>query len=240
MKIKDFLYRLHKPESASKEETTEMHNTIAETPFLSELDINQIHQDDSYKDISLQLHLSAQKEYVSDLNNEEVLYPTLDNAGIHSEQPIADSTPMSTLDSNSWDPGTARPSSSVSEQYSPLINEEEKVIYFVEESDFIKYLNTLPPCTIPTQLDEIEFPNIELAENKVGNKPDIHHETDELIKLSLDLNQGISSESLANLWVKQGRPDLAIQMFEKLAIEYPEKSATFAVKIEKLKTENSL
>ena len=74
----------------------------------------------------------------------------------------------------------------------------------------------------------------------MGNKPDIHHETDELIKSSLDLNQGISSESLANLWVKQGRPDLAIQMFEKLAIEYPEKSATFAVKIEKLKTENSL
>jgi hypothetical protein len=240
MKIKDFLYRLHKPESASKEETTEMHNTVAETPFLAELDINHIHEDKSYKDLSLQLHISAQKEYVSDLNNEDVLYPTHDDSGFQPELPIADSTPRSKSGSNSSDPGISIPSLSIAEQSPPQIKEDEKVIYFVEESDFIKYLNTLPPCTIPSNQDEVELPNIEFAESKVGSKPDIHHETDELIKSSLDLNQGISSESLANLWVKQGRPDLAIQMFEKLAIEYPEKSATFAVKIEKLKTENSL
>jgi hypothetical protein len=64
--------------------------------------------------------------------------------------------------------------------------------------------------------------------------------TEELIKSSLDLRENIASESLANLWVSQGRPDLAIQIFEKLLAEFPEKSSTFAAKIEKLKAEYSL
>ena len=48
-------------------------------------------------------------------------------------------------------------------------------------------------------------------------------------------DKGIISEPLANLLAKQGHNEEAIKMYEQLSLIFPEKSAFFAAKIEKLK-----
>jgi tetratricopeptide (TPR) repeat protein len=45
----------------------------------------------------------------------------------------------------------------------------------------------------------------------------------------------IISENLANILIKQGRVDKAIDMYEKLSLKFPEKSAYFASRIEDLR-----
>ncbi len=53
---------------------------------------------------------------------------------------------------------------------------------------------------------------------------------------SLILNDEVVSETLARLLVRQGHNDKAIQMYEKLILKYPEKVATFAAALQKLKS----
>ncbi len=239
MKLKEFLYRLHRPESISKEETTEMQHAVSSVPYLAELDTKGIHSKDSYADLNSQLHAIARQEYVSDLTSKDILLPVLPDPSIEPEH-------EEKRDNNNLINSENTPdylSSSTLDLSSNRMSSQHKVkreLFQVEISDFVTYLNTLPPCTIPIEKYQVDTSAMETVENNFNTIQDIHRETDELIKSSLDLNQGISSESLANLWAKQGRADLAIQMYEKLAVEYPEKSATFAVKIEKLKTDNSL
>ena len=52
---------------------------------------------------------------------------------------------------------------------------------------------------------------------------------------SVDEDNTIATETLANILARQGHFDKAIKMYEKLSIQYPEKSDTFAAKIEELK-----
>ncbi len=56
-----------------------------------------------------------------------------------------------------------------------------------------------------------------------------------LAEQSLAENEGLISETLANLLAHQGQNDKAIKMFERLMVKNPEKSAFFAAKIEELK-----
>ncbi len=60
--------------------------------------------------------------------------------------------------------------------------------------------------------------------------------------LAKDLSEGSSkapaglvSENLANIMLKQGKTDKAIEIYEKLIVKYPEKKSYFAEKIETLK-----
>ena len=105
----------------------------------------------------------------------------------------------------------------------------------MEESEFVKYLKTLPSCKPPSlkETDGLDRTTDSISDQNLK-------EADELIQKSLDLSQNVGSESLAKLWASQGKLDLAISMYQKLATEFPEKSATFAAKIENLKSENSL
>ena len=52
---------------------------------------------------------------------------------------------------------------------------------------------------------------------------------------SLSEDNTIATETLAGILERQGHFDKAIKMYEKLSLQYPEKSSTFAAKIEKLK-----
>ncbi|MHA6249274.1 hypothetical protein ACXYMU_15140 [Pontibacter sp. CAU 1760] len=48
------------------------------------------------------------------------------------------------------------------------------------------------------------------------------------------IKKGIASESLANIFVKQGKPRKAVKIYEQLILKYPEKKSYFAEQIEKL------
>ena len=55
-----------------------------------------------------------------------------------------------------------------------------------------------------------------------------------LIEKSLDTNEEIISETLAELFVLQGKKKKAIKMYQQLSLKFPEKSANFAAQIKKL------
>lgn len=102
-------------------------------------------------------------------------------------------------------------------------------LYPYEASGFIRYLENLPPCS----------PEPHTFPSDTGH-PGPLDEVNRLIEESLDPKAVMGSESLADLWARQGQYLEAISLYERLSLEYPEKSATFAAKIEKLKAENSL
>jgi len=59
--------------------------------------------------------------------------------------------------------------------------------------------------------------------------------TENLAESSTKLNENLLSESFAKILIQQGKKGMAIQIYEKLALKFPEKRAYFADLIEKLK-----
>ena len=51
---------------------------------------------------------------------------------------------------------------------------------------------------------------------------------------SITKEDGLASESLADIYIKQGKYDKAIDMFKKLSLRNPQKNAYFARKIEEV------
>jgi len=66
-------------------------------------------------------------------------------------------------------------------------------------------------------------------------KADKEISPEELAKKSLELNEEIVSETLAQIYEEQGRYDKAIRQYVKLSLLYPEKVSFFAARIKELK-----
>ena len=47
--------------------------------------------------------------------------------------------------------------------------------------------------------------------------------------------ENVDTEAMAEVWIKQGLPEKALKIYEKLSLLNPSKSSYFAVLIEKLK-----
>jgi hypothetical protein len=70
-----------------------------------------------------------------------------------------------------------------------------------------------------------------LSDQQSDDAPDLDH----LAAVSIAEKQGVASETLATLLARQGNFQKAIEMYERLILLFPEKSAYFAGQIEKLK-----
>lgn len=62
---------------------------------------------------------------------------------------------------------------------------------------------------------------------------------EELAKKSIDASETIVTETMAVVFEKQGKLDKAIAVYEKLLTKVPEKSSTFAARIEELKKQQN-
>ncbi|TPE45788.1 hypothetical protein [Pontibacter mangrovi] len=69
------------------------------------------------------------------------------------------------------------------------------------------------------------------ALNNVKMKPEPQ---EDLSLKSTKIKRGVASESLANIFLKQGKAKKAIKIYEQLILKYPEKKSYFAEQIEKL------
>ena len=71
--------------------------------------------------------------------------------------------------------------------------------------------------------------------------PETDEQTDKIIQHiaeSSNINTDVVTEAMAEVLVKQNKIEQAIEMYEKLSLNYPAKRAYFAAKIKSLKSEN--
>jgi hypothetical protein len=246
MLIDELLYHLHHPESLDQFDEETLRNLIHQYPYLESLKSVYFkksgNSSSSHRDLHEKLMDLTQVQFenhpdemmsvtVFDLQNNQT------GASDHSAMDSVKSAlkPSAELEATSdlyvqHAPGLAGPS------LSPYH------LYHYDESEFIRYLKTLSPCKVPPVHSAEETPHVkDLIVHRGDPNRDIHLEkTEQLIASSIDLKGEIVSESLANLWAEQGKPELAIQIFEKLIVTNPEKSSIFAAKIAKLKADFSL
>ncbi|HMP30285.1 MAG TPA: hypothetical protein PKD85_11840 [Saprospiraceae bacterium] len=98
----------------------------------------------------------------------------------------------------------------------------------VTKDDYTAWIFNLKP------IEGSNTENIIKLSKKTKKKSKIEAE----IERSIQIGEDIVSESLAELYTKQGHVERAIDMFQKLNLKYPEKSSYFAAKILELKSNN--
>lgn len=99
-----------------------------------------------------------------------------------------------------------------------------------------KNSNPVPePAPMAVNQQEIinKFINASEDLEKITIKDNVSAE--DLSKHSTSFEEAAVSETLANLFVKQGKKKLAIQAFKKLSLLYPDKKAYFATRIQEIK-----
>ena len=216
MKTEDLLYHLQHPESLDQLTLEEINRLISVYPYLESLKLvyeKKQGQDVSWAadlDLQSRLDLAAVRAYRHEQDG-SALEPVFD-------LPVESSPLSNGLKSHEKTPEAGSGVDAVSPAFQ---------LYPYEASDFIRFLENLPPCTPEPHPSTSEYP---------GPMDEVNR----MIEDSLDLKAVTGSESLADLWALQGQYRQAISLYERLSFEYPEKSATFAAKIEKLKAENSL
>jgi hypothetical protein len=254
MLIDELLYHLHHPESLDQFDEQTLKNLIHQYPYLESLKSvyfkksglsASMHQDlhEKLKDLTQVQFENHPGEMMTgtvfDLHTQNAVkasHSELDaskkdqNEGVDIRyEPLSQATPSYEFYADM----NARDQSGLPISTYPL--------YAYDESDFVQYLNTLSPCKVPQEYSNEDH---DQTKERITHSDDLvalqMEKTAQLIASSVDLREDIGSESLANLWAEQGKPDLAIQIYEKLIVTNPEKRSIFAAKIAKLKADFSL
>ena len=95
-----------------------------------------------------------------------------------------------------------------------------------------------------SEKDEIAEPN-DLISNFIKTEPKIRpqqskmYKPEDMAKLSVVEDHQIATETLANIYLKQGLKSRALEIFQQLILKYPEKSAYFAEKISEIQSEGT-
>jgi hypothetical protein len=128
---------------------------------------------------------------------------------------------------------------------------ETAAIYLNDRKKLFRYLNDIPEETFVQS--HVPVYRFELAEGETtGNAGHQNDIIDKFLneKPSFSIRAEASddseepaydpeiiSETLAEIYLKQGKTEIAISTYEKLCLKYPEKSTYFAARIEKIKKE---
>lgn len=118
------------------------------------------------------------------------------------------------------------------------------------KQDFFSWLDSLDeeeevPAPKPRKL-KMSAEASQLLENFIKNRPNISRIRTDVDRTEVHKSNPESTgfelvtESLANLHLKQGRPEKAIEIYEKLGLQNPQKFSYFAALIEKTKQEHNL
>jgi len=97
---------------------------------------------------------------------------------------------------------------------------------------------------IAVEKEEPVLSKEELIEMFIRDEPSISRPKSDFFdpvkvaKNSQEDQPGLVTETLARIHIQQGNIDKAIEIYRKLSLNFPEKSAYFAAQIEKLSTEN--
>ncbi|MCC7467371.1 MAG: hypothetical protein IT261_13915 [Saprospiraceae bacterium] len=97
---------------------------------------------------------------------------------------------------------------------------------------------TEPTLPVPPRVEKTFAPTPVFEEDDEETSretPKTNGIAQKLAEKSVSENQDVVSETLATLYAKQGYRDKAAQMYARLALLFPEKSAYFAAEIDKLK-----
>lgn len=105
------------------------------------------------------------------------------------------------------------------------------------EIDILDEINSFQDISFKTApksviLEKFLDPNTQKAPQ---NRPERHLTIDELGKKSNSDSNGLTTETLAIILEKQGKFEKAIEIYEKLMHQNPEKNSIFAVRISELK-----
>ncbi len=120
------------------------------------------------------------------------------------------------------------------EEEAPVASEEQKKPQPIPKDTYNTWLQKLRPPTVSILEDE------PVADDKKSAKSEEYDEEGEgkakqIAQKSIIENSGIATETLAAVLAMQGHKEKAIAMYERLSLQYPEKSSFFAAKIKELK-----
>lgn len=107
----------------------------------------------------------------------------------------------------------------------------------VEKFDILKEINDYQEVSFKTAPKSVILSKF-LEEGYYGKEENTAESTetiDSLGKKSIADNGTLASETLAVIYAKQGKIEKAIQMYERLSAQYPEKNSTFANRIAELR-----
>lgn len=113
-----------------------------------------------------------------------------------------------------------------------FVESKKAVGHSSKSLDFYEWLEELKEISGPLPIKQ----KSEKAKSKLTKEAKEIADAKTLAENSLKLGDEIVSETLARLLARQGHREEAIEMYQKLILKYPEKGATFAAALQKLKS----